>query len=471
MEPVTLAHKAGWRQWLAARTLIVPVAAGVTLLVAVWVVMDSVRPIVHWTRAIRRGSLEQRLDAAQALGSIPADDVAAAVPALAAALGDVDERVATTAAQSLADDAAKAHQAGVPNVTIDIINALTAALKDARPGVREGVARAIGSLAGEVFVEPPKRLIAVLEGDPDVEVRVSAARALGRYGAGLDAVPLALLRSLGGKEPRVRTACGFALSAIHSAAINAAIQGTAVTEPSPTAIPALIEMLGSRDRDVRYHASSLLSLFGPEAEAAVPALRNVLAEPDPQMLSAEGSESSGDPATRAAYALGKIAPGTPRAKEAVATLVETMRSAGDASTRGSLASSLAKFKPSEGELAVPVLIDMVKENVAVMGPPAPAAASALGRLAPGTPRAGEAVAVLTTALGSGWEYTRLEAATALGRFQKQAASATEKLRALAESDPIPPVRRAAAAAIRQIEDEADEKKSDRGDSPGPTAAP
>jgi HEAT repeat protein len=466
MEPVTLAHKAGWRQWLAARTLIVPVAAGVTLLVAFWVVMDSVRPIVQWTRAIRRGSLEQRLDAAQALGSIPADDVAAAVPALAAALGDVDERVATTAAQSLADDAAKAHQAGVPNVTIDIINALTAALKDARPGVREGVARAIGSLAGEVFVEPPRRLIAVLEGDPDVAVRVSAATALGRYGAGLDAVPLALLRTLGGKEPRVRAACGFALSAIHSAVPG----GTAGTGPSATAIPALIEMLGSRERDVRYHASSLLSHFGPEAEAAVPALRNVLAEPiDPQMLSAEGSESSGDPAAAAARALGKIAPGTPRAKEAVATLVETMRSAGNARTRAELASSLERFKPSEGKPAVPVLIAMVRDNVAVIGPPAPSAASALGMLAPGTPRAGEAVAVLTTALGSKSQYTRAEAAKALGRFRKQAASATEKLRALAESDPIPPVRRAAAAAIRQIEDEADEKKSDRVDSP--TAAP
>ena len=136
-----------------------------------------------------------------------------------------------------------------------------------------------------------------------------------------------------------------------------------------------------------------------------------------------------DPAWLAAEALGKIAPGGPSAGEVVQALTEVLR-AGHPYRRVAAAHALGEFGPA-AVAAVPALISVVRENAATkagFGDGASAAA-ALGRIAPGTPLADEAVTSLTEALEAKSEHTRDQAIEALMLFGPKAAVAIPRIRA------------------------------------------
>jgi HEAT repeat protein len=455
-------------------------------------VFDSVAPVHRWAREIRHGNSDGRLEAARNLGSITAKDVGVAVPALVAGLRDEDESVAAMAAQSLAQTAQVAALAGDTGAARTVIRALTGALKERRAGVRaaaveglstavsagplgageaEALATALTGLLGDESEEtrsmaagalgavgehnpvpPPRALIAALEQDRSADVRAEAARSLGRFRTGRDAATLALLRFVEADEPQVRAACVAALGA----------RSPVQAEPRSAAIvPALIAALASRERRVRYHAAYILGEIGPGAAAAVPTLVGMLREPaDPEMSQGRVDPGGWDPACEAARALGRVVPGTPRTGEVVRALAEVVGAPGLGRRRAMAADALARFDPGQIEPTLPILLAVLSETAGELGPPAPSVCAAIGRAAAATPRGADAVAGLTKALDSGSEYTRCEAARALGGFGRRASEAVPRLRALATGDKHQLVRDAASSALATIGQAADRPGAD-----------
>jgi hypothetical protein len=156
-----------------------------------------------------------------------------------------------------------------------------------------------------------------------------------------------------------------------------------------------------------------------------------------------------DPAIPAAQALSEIAPGTPSAGEVIEALTEVVRT-GHPYRRAAAADALGAFGPAAVG-AVPALINLIGENAATKADFADGASAAttLGRIAPGTPLADEAVSALTEVLQAESEYTRQQAATALPRFGPKAIVSIPRLRALV-NDPHATVRSAAAKALTAL---------------------
>jgi HEAT repeat protein len=245
-------------------------------------------------------------------------------------------------------------------------------------------------------------------------------------------------------EPPVREACAQALGQLRKSALT------------PTVVPALIAALRSRDRDTRLHVISLLSKMASDVQAVTPALIAVLEEPiDSDRAGVAGmslATTYSGPAHEAAEALGRLAPGTPSAGAAIAALTKVVQ-AGPAQRRGSAADALGEFGAAAAA-AVPPLIGMLKDPAAssALSRDGASAARALGRIAPGTPSSLAAVAALSAALKSESIATREGALDALPHFGRAAAPAIPLIRSVQENDPIPNVRKAAAAALEGLND-------------------
>jgi HEAT repeat protein len=534
----------GNRNWsVRMRALIVLAAICGAALLAARVVRDHLAPVNQWVRQIRDGTVEQRVEAADELGRLRPIEITAAVPALARALGDEDERVAVVAAGSLGkaghadgrreDSRAARHMA---------VTALLAALTDPRPGVRKAAAEALGAglgigslgsqttaaftdamatalrdqsedvrwaaassfVGGATTSAPPEALMAALERDSSDRVRAAAARSLGGFPSGDvalaaalqrdpadsvraeaaralvkfpsrqaalvaalerdpsesvqaeaaqsleqltsgdDQTTLALLRALGTAKPAVRKVCDMSLWRLYR------FRDAKGKRRSAAIVPALIEALTSRERQVRCHAAAILGDLGPEARASVPALIGVLTEAfDPE--SDKSVPELGDPACYAAAALGAIAPSTPQAKDAVKALISVIRNEKIDLRREMAAETVARFGAELTAPDVPVLLDLLKETAGKNGPPAPAVCIAIGLVAPATPWADKAVEALSAALDSSWANTRMRAAEALADFGSRARSALPRLRALEKTERELFVRKSAASAALRIE--------------------
>jgi HEAT repeat protein len=263
---------------------------------------------------------------------------------------------------------------------------------------------------------------------------------LAGYSTGLEALIPVLLRRMEQDEQPVREACRAALYRIRPSAL------------SPAAVPALIAGLATRDAVARRRLVALLSGLSPDPRAAVPALIRVLQDPDESdEVSMEGRVSSYEgPAQQAAEALGRIAPGTPAAGEAISALAQVVRS-GPPPRRAAAAEALARFGPAAAS-TVPALIGFLRETLSAKEATdaGDAAATALGRIAPGIPEAPSAVTALTDALKSGSASTRGGALRALGSFGPAAATAIAPVREIEKNDPTPNIREAAADTLKAI---------------------
>jgi HEAT repeat protein len=276
---------------------------------------------------------------------------------------------------------------------------------------------------------------------------------LANFSHGLDSwIPVLLRLAEHDPDPAVRATCAKELGRI---------KRSAITE---VGVAALAAGLGSRWPQVRIQVAALLGRFGPDADAAFPALIRVLNEPlDPEVArqhepprDTEAARRPGlwmlddDPACVAADALGRIAAGSKAPQPVVAALTEVTR-AGPRLRRGWAAFALGKFGPAAAE-AIPGLINVIRETGPSVGDHynEDAAVWALGRIAPDAPSADQAIAALASVLQSkSWE-SRATALKALRQFGPKAAMALPKIRAL-QNDPDREVKGAATGTVRVIE--------------------
>jgi HEAT repeat protein len=274
-------------------------------------------PVYGTARSLRIGDAGIRRAAVRELEGFTPGEAGVAVPALLEALGDRDAEVAAAAARALGKKWDAILRSGADRGLVRaVVPGLLEALEDTRPGVRVAAAEGLGFLHGSIpvaekgdrtglveagppvraladrladgsaevrraaaaalrtvgaayRVPPPGGLFTALEQDPSIPVRAEAARALGHFREGLDPAAFALLKALGEKSPRVRGAAAEGLQAIY--ALGRGQAGNSRHSALSTAsVPPLIEALGSRNTQVRYHAASLLSRRDPEAQAAIP---------------------------------------------------------------------------------------------------------------------------------------------------------------------------------------------------------
>jgi HEAT repeat protein len=442
-------------------------------------------------RALEDPDTEVRAASAQALSSIVPRAVKArsggrtirdATTALSRCLKDPQITVRIAAVKALSPIASEVVRSGsAGEIVRDVATALIAGLKDPEPSVRSAATISLSEIAqpqrasggtspidrGSVRDElnamfgdhdaevrlaaieavakhfsvsgPPEALTAVLK-DDSAKIRAAAINALAHYRQGLDPwVPILFRLAEQDPDPSVREHC-------------LRILGYAFTPPAitPAAVPALIASLKSANANVRSQAASVLGNLKARADAAIPELLRVLNEPlVPGARPFYGGGHIFDPGCASALALGRIAPGSVAAKEVVAALTEVARS-GPVIRRGWAAHALGDFGPAAEE-AVPALVKIIKESTPE--PPTlneSSAAVALGKIAPGTPSADQAIAALLPVLESKDLFSRVRAIEALGRFGPRARAAVPKIRAL-EGDRESEIRKAVAKSLPAID--------------------
>lgn len=263
-----------------------------------------------------------------------------------------------------------------------------------------------------------KRLLASVTAESP-EVRRAAVECLSEIDDALDgdqrkAMATTLAALVGDPAREVSLAAGAGLIRLGPDAVPA-LQGMLsqagvrlagmeiLAELGPAALPALDAMVaGLGDADAIYRAESAMAIaaLGPEAKAAVSALAKIVGD---DSMPAEVRYS-------ATYALGRIGPVAADADPMLRKLTDS-----DDEVMATVAVWAAlKIKPEDSSLfgmAIPKLRHTLKDER---------------------------------------ELARLEAAVALGEIGPQASSAIPLLDLLAEEDPSPTVREAAAAAAKRI---------------------
>lgn len=170
------------------------------------------------------------------------------------------------------------------------VPALIAALDQGSASARESLATALGSLldgdgepAPEGAVEALVRLLSHEGGPPYSHARAAAALSLGKLGAdAADSVP-ALLQGLEDRDPRVRTACAWALGGGHfeptpARWLRPREQPGGIRLAPESAVPALILALDDHDPAVCWAAAQSLAGYGDAAQPATPRLRALVGE-------------------------------------------------------------------------------------------------------------------------------------------------------------------------------------------------
>ena len=190
---------------------------------------------MRWVDQLSDRSATARQAAAVALAKM-GDAAKPAIWPLLAALGDADDSVRDTAAETLS------------LFGKEVVRPLTDALKNPNPQVRRGAAQALfhmGADAGNA-VGP---LIAVVKDDADPDVRETAVYSLAAIGpAAKDAVgPLTAIAA--GKDANLHGPALMALGGIGNAAV-----------------PSLVRLLKEKAPDVRVGACLALGLIGRSAE-------------------------------------------------------------------------------------------------------------------------------------------------------------------------------------------------------------
>jgi len=125
---------------------------------------------------------------------------------------------------------------------------------------------------------------------PDVATRVAAASDLAQLGWRATSAVHALTQALRDPDPSVRDAAASALQAIGAGGVpemldlledpDQAVRGRAVriigSSAGPESVPELIRLLRADTAEVREAAAQAITWMGPKAEAALPALMDVL---------------------------------------------------------------------------------------------------------------------------------------------------------------------------------------------------
>ncbi len=366
------------------------------------------------------------------------------------------------------DDPVRAEARAIQKQAID-------ALQSAKPAERLTAIHEIERLSHADQTVPIPPLIEALK-DPETEVRVAAAEALGLFGdvaaksqSGQEAVrnaATALIRCLKDPQPGVRTAAATSLARIVSP------RGP-VAQKSPIDRQAIMDALGRvlGDRDARVRLTAIKVLFslgsgtGPpkallaalddeSAENRATAIRSLrftrqgLNPWVPALLRVASNDR--DPSVQGEiFSLWHTHVLTPPAvtSEVVPLLIASLRSR-DFEVRVFAASVLWEFGAAANE-AIPELLRVLDEPlepaVATMAnqpgiwDPAIQATLALRRIAPGSAEAKTVIAALMEVVRSGPPSRRASAASALGGFGTDAAEAIPVLIHLVDlNEPLEP---------------------------------
>jgi hypothetical protein len=180
----------------------------------------------------------------------------AALPELAAGLGDSDARVRRSAIETLETLGAEAAPAAA---------AVVHSLNDTDVFVRWAAARTLGRM-GAVQAEVAVTVLCQRLNDADLDVRLAAADALRWYGPAAQAASPYLIRIIETGDAEMRLAAMLALEGIGISA--------------PDAVQALTVALKAPEARVRKGAAGLLSKFGPAAITTREALRAALSDLD-----------------------------------------------------------------------------------------------------------------------------------------------------------------------------------------------
>jgi HEAT repeat protein len=155
----------------------------------------------------------------------------------------------------------------------EALHALTLALDDAHPAVRQGAARGLGEAGAAAASAVPALAARLADPREDLLVRRRAALALGRCAAPADpSARSALLAVVGAEQP-----------VLHEAAVEAlaALEGRrSAGGPRAAELAALVESLASRSTTDRLAAAEELGRLGARAAAAVEPLARTLASED-----------------------------------------------------------------------------------------------------------------------------------------------------------------------------------------------
>jgi HEAT repeat protein len=445
------------RLWIGVRTSFGLVLCAGTLWWIVHTVLQDNRAAKEAIRAIGSANPSARVDAILELQTSGLGESSIAIPPLVKALRDADARVRAAACAALGQIGAEAIASESGGNTVrDAVTALLYSLRDPEPGVRAAAANTLGYLmaSGKVvervdlasvvatLIEglserdadyrlatlralsavalvspggPPEELATALE-DESPENRAAAVAAIVSFRRGLDPWIPRLFEIMEHDAPAVREACERAMARIRTTAL------------STESVPVLTAVLRSENPRARAVTCSLLMQFGSDARAAVPEL--IATARHKQERPAQGAPSDPDPPNvnnLAIQALGRIAPQTESATEAIIALRDILR-VEDRSTWNTAVYALEQFGHS-AELAVPELIRGLHkatagEDTMIDGY---SAARALGKIAPGTPAAEQSIAALIEALAAGPPHIRYAVALALGEFGAASARAIPDL--------------------------------------------
>lgn len=205
----------------------------------------------------------------------------------------------------------------VPALPLDtrrFVDLLCQGLEDPERENQQWARQVLESIAPRLKQPAPAQLVELLRA-PDTATRVRAFRIVAAFSSGIDAALPDLIAALEHEaDPSARVACSGALIGVR---------------PSFDSFPVLRKALSSPEQVVRFRAADLISNLGPRACEAVPEILPLLEETfEPGTIFERKHPEWNDPAVAATWALGALAPGTPMADTARASLTEMLRRPG-----------------------------------------------------------------------------------------------------------------------------------------------
>ena len=315
--------KAPGKLFERVRLLIALVICGAVVYWAGRVAWETRNATVAAARNLRSSDRSLRLEAVQEVSVHGLTNPKDAIPALIGALEDQDEKVRTAAAKQLAFVGSHAIRSDTnADAVATAVIALCASVKDPVPMVRIESARSLLTLGGIGFAIP----------------RRGASGGRGKGGTGgkspVNARVLAdLFKELAGdSDAGARILVWQALGAV----------GPKLGLELPQE---LMDGLGTEPPDNHEAAIKALTEYGRAAASMVPVLSRFLKE-------AASAKDRANEAERIARALGRIAPGSSAAGEAVASLTEALQSDSPL-TRAAAIKAIAQFGPPSAASAIP----------------------------------------------------------------------------------------------------------------------
>jgi len=218
-----------------------------------------------------------------------------AIPGLIVALKDRESHVPPAAAAAIWQ---------IDQTAYDVKPILIAALKDADSDTRRTVAEALAHKAPEAPEANPDLRLALIEALKDGDVRINSAIALSHIKPPAEEViPILIANYQSGESySDVREALAR-IGQVAENEVTSALIMAMTTERKNTpdyqyeaqadalvkiggakkATPVLISALADQDPSIRFWAARVLGRLGPQAKAAVPALKKALNDPDRQV--------------------------------------------------------------------------------------------------------------------------------------------------------------------------------------------